>query len=205
LHKSVMLGIAINTKLENSGLNVIRQVLIDDTRFGKEWGDRYGSKGMVDARTLGVTQQQIQDTGFKNYESQRESWSVDLGIRLAKILLKKAQRHPDWEVSKDGSSITRIKNNERLTIKLKGKDGDANYPSCEILDLSNYLVRAKETTYITILPKHYSSQQKRVQALAELLGFSLLVINIFFDEQGEVSKVRHWTPQKTNSIVSNLF
>ncbi|HVF69908.1 MAG TPA: hypothetical protein VNA13_05080 [Xanthomonadales bacterium] len=187
--------------LEEKGITSGKSLFADDTALMSYWSGKE-NEGMVVARTIGVTTQQIYDSGYTPHLMFRESELEDPARHVADRIKEYVSKSDKYTLSEDGRKLKYKENGEPHSIKLFGKDNepyDPDYPSCEVLDLTLYQKRLQiAPAVITVLPEHYKSQQERVKKLFEILEEEPSVVVVYFNEEGVISEVDPWSDGARN-------
>lgn len=77
---------------------------------------------------------------------------------------------------------------------LRGKAGNSNSPSCEVLDSVLYIRKLQSAQgAITILPESYYTQQDKTRKVLQSAGvMTPNVLLVCYDQSGEITKTQYW-------------
>lgn len=186
----------IISEFERTGLTVGRSLFVDDTALMSYWQGK-ADQGMIETRVIGVTTQQIMDSGYKPHLEFRESKLEEPARELVAVIQKRVKESDEYVLSSDGRKIKYKESGKTQSIVLLGKDNDPydpDYPSCDVLDVVLYRERLRlAPTVATVLPESYKPQQERVKKLFEILGEEPSVVVVYFSEEGAISEIDPWS------------
>lgn len=186
----------IITSLENTGFTAGRSVFVDDTALMSYWRGKQ-DKGLFEARVVGVTSQQIYDSGFRPFVQFKESELESPARDLVTDIQERVAVSEHYGLSSDRRKIKYKEQGKVQSVTLLGKNNepfDPDYPSCEILDLILYRKRLLlAPVVVTVLPESYKPQQERVKKLFEILGEKPAVVVVYFNGEGAVTEAESWS------------
>lgn len=197
------LGARIAQIINRAGLNVSCCTLVDDVALKSEWRGK-SSIGLVESRSTGATLQQIKEVGFKTIVMYRETDLLDKAVATVAELQEAAINNSAWKLNGNGRKVRCLATGQ--VIKLLGKDGNSELPSCEVLDLCIYREKMRNFNIaLTVLPDKYLAQQERVRCLFELLGETPAVVTLRHDKGGKLIGFKSWNPNQTRELDNILM
>lgn len=126
------------------------------------------------------------------------------GLEIVQHIKEKALISSTYRLSRDGRNLIYGEGALSRSIPILGYHNfdpsgtyDKDYPdlpSCEVMDMSTYRKKLKETGQtITLLPEWYVPEQQRVHTLFELLGETPPIVVGFYNEQGLITSTEDWS------------
>ncbi len=94
------------------------------------------------------------------------------------------------------------------TIKLLGKDGHADWPSCDVIDICVQLglIAPPNSVLVGIFSESMRPQQERVYTLGSLLVADLPIVRAYYDQEGRVQIIDNWSDNNPRAaMVANVL
>lgn len=93
--------------------------------------------------------------------------------------------------TKEHSGRLKLKNG---FFPIRGKAGNSNSPSCEVLDSVLYIRKLQSAQgAVTILPESYYTQQDKTRKVLQSAGvMTPNVLLVCYDQSGEITKTQYW-------------